>query len=99
MTPRQKALARHALGLPNRRNRSYRNRFICTYAPGDYDIWIDMLEAGLADAMPLRSSDRNRFFWLTLKGAAAALDPGETLDPEDFPTPPMTPVIDRGMHE
>ena len=85
MTPKQKRLARHAIGLPNARNISYRNRFVCSFAPGDYDQWIDMLEAGLADAMPLKSSDMFRRFWLTPEGAKVALEPGERLDPEDFP--------------
>jgi hypothetical protein len=84
MNYRQRKLARHALGLPNQNRRSYRNRFTASYSPGDYDHWIDMLESGLADAMPMRSGDKNRQFWLTRKGAEAALEPGETLCPEDF---------------
>jgi hypothetical protein len=84
-TPAERKLARHALGLPNARNRSYRNRYVCSYAPGAYDQWHDMLEAGLADADIIRGGLRQRRFWLTREGAEAALDPGETLCPEDFP--------------
>lgn len=89
MTPRQKRLARHALGLPNAQNRSYRNRFIATYAPGDFDDWAAMARAGLADHAAPVAALGGRIttyrFWLTEAGAEAALEPGEQLDPEDFP--------------
>jgi hypothetical protein len=89
ITPTQRRLARHALGLPNARNRSYRNRFIATCCPGDYDHWMAMTEAGLADHGTLHTpagfKHPVRRFWLTPEGAKAALEPGETLEPEDFP--------------
>lgn len=94
MTPRQRTLARHALGLPNARMRSYRNRFVASYATGgDYDQWRRMVDRGLAERSdtPMQSGASNRgiasisyLFWLTQKGALAALVAGETLDPEDF---------------
>lgn len=84
LTHRQRSLARHALGLPNDRNVSYRNRFLCPYAPGSYDQWSAMVDAGLASCGPVLNGERS--FWLTHEGAELALDPGETLCPEDFPT-------------
>lgn len=88
MTPKQRKLARHALGLPNRDRRSYRNRFVAAYAPGDYDEWAKMVDAGLAECHGTyqRTAGANAVaFWLTHAGARAALEPGESLDPEDFP--------------
>lgn len=89
MTPKQRKLARHALGLPNRARRSYRNRFVATYCEGgDYDQWSEMTDAGLAERAPVLTGSQGRKrarFWLTEVGARAALDPGETLCREDFP--------------
>lgn len=86
MTPQQKHLARHALGLPSDRKRSYRNRYYATpKTPADAE-WMEMVEAGYAKVLPASEPDETlNFFWLTRKGAEAALEPGETLDPEDFP--------------
>jgi hypothetical protein len=84
MTPRQRKLARHALGLPNAARRSYRNHYVAAYAAGPYDDWAAMVDAGEAGAAPAIRNGRQRF-WLTEKGARAALDPGETLCHEDFP--------------
>ena len=91
MTPEQRRLARSALGLPNKHNRSYRNHFLAAMCPGDYDQWCQMTDAGMADCgIPVRA-ERSRLrmvhFWLTRAGAEAALDPGETLCTEDFPPP------------
>lgn len=84
MTPRQRQLARHALGLPNARRRSYRNRFCAAYVPGgDFDEWAALDRAGLARL--INAQDRLATFHLTLAGARAALDPGESLCAEDFP--------------
>lgn len=84
LTLRHRRLAGHALGLPNRRNVSYRNRFLAPYTPGgDTDRWFQMVELGLAEAMPPVGNYIR--FYLTRQGADAALDPGETLDPDDFP--------------
>lgn len=86
LTPKQRKLARHALGLPNRRRRSYRNYFLAPYAPNtDADHWFKMVEAGHAEsARPMAGKVR---FWLTHSGACAALDDGEILCTEDFPKP------------
>lgn len=86
LTPAQRKLARHALGLPNDRKRSYRNRFVSTVCPGNYDHWCAMTDAGLAIAGPTQRNGIQSLvtFWLTKIGADAALEPGESLDPEDF---------------
>lgn len=85
MSPEQRELARHALGLPNKRWRSYRNHFVTGPGSKDYDNWAAMVEAGEArrrPGSPLSGGDD--IFWLTRAGAEAALDPRERLDPEDF---------------
>jgi hypothetical protein len=86
MTPRQKELARHALGLTNSR-RSYRNHFVAGYNHIDYEDWMGMVVSGLArrrDGLPISGGDD--VFWLTRDGATAALNKNERLCPEDFPS-------------
>ncbi|CUA90167.1 hypothetical protein Ga0061061_11193 [Chelatococcus sambhunathii] len=88
LTERQRHLARHALGLPNRSRRSYRNHFVAGPGHGDYDDWMAMVSAGAArrrdgSTSPLTGGDD--LFWLTADGARAGLARGEKLDPEDFP--------------
>ena len=88
LTPRQRRLARHALGLPNATNRSFRNRYVVAVAHRDYDDWCAMVDREMADCGVVHrttSHDYMRRFWLTRAGAQAALDPNETLCPEDFP--------------
>jgi hypothetical protein len=87
MTPRQRELARHALGLDGRRSQSYRNRFVAGPDHDDFEDWELMVARRLAGR---RSGDQmlggSDLFWLTYRGALQALNDGETLDPEDFPT-------------
>lgn len=78
MTPRQRELARRALGLGGGRTMSYRNRFIAGPGHNDFGVWVEMVREGLA----IRRDD---LFLLTADGAHGALMPGDTLDPEDFP--------------
>ena len=85
MTKRQIELARHALGLPNERNRSYRNLFCAMPSlleGGKYMEWSGLVASGLATMQPGGTLD---FFYLARAGAEMALLPGESLDPEDFP--------------
>ncbi|WP_197430415.1 hypothetical protein [Methylobacterium sp. CCH5-D2] len=93
MTPRQRDLARHALGLPNRNRRSYRNRFLTGGACPD---WRAMEAAGLARSQPTDKLGR-AWFHLTRAGAEAALERGERLCREDFPPPPR-PRDARGRY-
>uniref|UniRef100_A4WTA8 Uncharacterized protein n=1 Tax=Cereibacter sphaeroides (strain ATCC 17025 / ATH 2.4.3) TaxID=349102 RepID=A4WTA8_CERS5 len=86
MTPRQIELARHALGLPNRRKQSYRNHFVTGPGAPDYDAWEAMVTDGFAKKFRGGAlSGGDPVFILTPKGAMAALERGERLDPEDFP--------------
>lgn len=55
LTPAQRELARHALGLPNDRKRSYRNRFIASKGHADFAEWEVMVAtARLWFAAPYR---------------------------------------------
>lgn len=86
MTPTQIALARHALGLPNSRRRSYRNHFVCGECHSDYDNWTEMVASEFARRRNGNAlSGGEDVFWLTPKGAALVLKKGERLDLEDFP--------------
>lgn len=77
LTPEQRKLARHALGLdnPNAKGRSYRNRYVT--AVQFHPDWEAMMGDGFAE----RFGDT---YYLTKAGALLALDPGESVDPEDF---------------
>lgn len=80
-TPEQIELARHALGLPNDRRRSYRNRYL---AGGPSPEWSGMVDAGMAERGETCSRGMT-WFWLTRAGAQAVLKRGERLCSEDFP--------------
>lgn len=80
MTPRQIELARHALGLPSRDRRSYRNHFVAGTGHRDHADWMEMVANGYATRR-----DGADLFHLTLAGALAAVSFGETLCSEDFP--------------
>lgn len=84
MTARQKELARHALGLPNTRNRSYRNHHCVppTLDNPNFIEWSQMVASGYARGV--RDDPKLATFWLTRRGADAALQRGERLDLEDF---------------
>ena len=86
MTPQQITLARHALGLPNRQNTTYRNRYSAGKGHASHPTWEQMVKAGAATATRhaggLGGQDT---FSLTLAGAKAALQAGESLCAEDFP--------------
>lgn len=86
LTPRQRELARHALGLPNKMRMSYRNRFVAGEGHDDFDDWMQMVADGNAGrragtSLPYGGDD---LFWLTKEGAQFALNKYERLDPEDF---------------
>ena len=86
MTPKQRELARHASGLPNKMRISYRNRFVAGPGHDDYADWIEMVSAGEAE---MRDGGKlpyagDSLFWLTRDGAKQALNKQERLDREDF---------------
>lgn len=82
VTPAQIKLARHALGLPNDRKRSYRNRYFTPIGSAAYVEWCDMVADGKARGK--EDGSPQAFFWLRVEGATEACEPGETLDMEDF---------------
>lgn len=84
LTSQQLELARHALGLPNKDRRSYRNRYLISRAGKKHAAWEGMRRAGFA-RVEREATSYGDLFFLTRKGAEAALQPGETLCPEDFP--------------
>jgi hypothetical protein len=86
MTPEQRTLARHALGLDRRQKRSYRNRFITGPGSTDHPAWMQMEKEGNARRRAgSEITGGDDLFVLTFKGALAAMEPGESLCAEDFP--------------
>lgn len=89
LTPRERELARHALGLPNERRQSSRNRFYAPVGSEQNEMLSRLVPQGLCECRrsvvirPRRV--KHDFFTLTRAGAEAALEAGETLDEEDFP--------------
>jgi len=90
MIPRQRELARHALGLSARHHRSYRNHFVCGPSHSDFFDWAVMVVEGNATYRPPRAVPfgGDAIFYLTRAGAEDVLKRGEKLDPEDFPQNP-----------
>lgn len=87
MTPDQIELARHALGLPNREKRSYRNRFVAGEGHADFRAWEGMVAAGDAEKRKWSALPPTEFLYrMTPQGASKALQKGERLCPEDFPS-------------
>lgn len=84
---RQREFARHALGLPNNRNMTYRNHF-CINSGGDgYADWEDLVSQGAAVKAIGGENWVGDFFYLTfyltLEGARAVLLPKEHISRED----------------
>lgn len=97
LTDYETDLARHALGLPNKQRRSYRNRFVAGPGHADFLAWEGLVSVGLAvkrkwSLIPETES----VYMLTRAGAEAALMPRESLDTEDaFPIP----TIEQGKSD
>ena len=86
MTENERQLARHALGLPNKQRKSYRNHFVAGPGHSDFEAWLAMVESGHATRRKGNElSGGDDVFWLTEKGARTALAVREKLDVEDFP--------------
>lgn len=88
LTPAQKKLARHALGLdnPDARGKSYRNRYFAPIIGDDTCEWHAMKDAGYAEIASGRAGvSTGPMFYLTETGARLALNNGERLCSEDFP--------------
>jgi hypothetical protein len=80
----ENSVARHALGLPNLNMRSYRNRY-ATFGGEQLELWMGLVRKQYAEVIAKRPRSTLFYFALTQKGAVLALEPGETLCPEDFP--------------
>jgi hypothetical protein len=83
MTPMQRELARHALGLPNKKRRTYRNHFCIGVGGTNYEEWQDLVANGLAVARSSSACGGDDFFHLTLAGARMVLNPNEHISRED----------------
>ena len=85
MTSDQKELARHALGLPNKKRKTNRNHFCTGPGTNDYPAWIEMV--GQGEAVYRKGTEitgNDDVFWLTEAGATLALNPGEKLSADTF---------------
>ncbi len=83
MNKKQLKLARHALGLPNGKNLSFRNHF-CIGEGGDgYEEWEDLVSKGMAVKARGGKEWSGDFFYLTLPGAKEALLSHEHISRED----------------
>ena len=83
MTDKQRDLARHALGFPNKKHTSYRNHFCTGAGSDDYPHWEEMVAQGDAVKRSGPHWGGDDMFYLTLKGALAARNPKEHLSRED----------------
>jgi hypothetical protein len=83
VSDRQRELARHALGFPNRKNTSYRNHFCAGVGHSDYADWEAMVAQGDAVKQTGPHWGGDDMFHLTLQGALAARNPKEHLSRED----------------
>lgn len=81
LSPDEIAVARKALGLPNRHRRCCRNHRIGL----DHPDWSALTARGLATCRRSNEPGGPHIWRLTRAAAEAALLPGETLDPQDFP--------------
>src|SRR4051812_40856281 len=93
MPPDQKKLARHALGFDNTTSKqSYRNRYMAPPGTTAHATWSQMCAQGWAirgkTVGSKKKGNKLTGFVLTHEGAEKALEPGESLDPEDFPNMP-----------
>lgn len=85
LNPTQLRLARAALGLPNTKRTSYRNRYHSAGEGGFHDQWVGLAATGLAERSTGDNGADSKQFWLTRAGAELALEAGEKLCGEDFP--------------
>lgn len=86
MNTDQLDLARHALGLPNKQRKSYRNHFVTGPGSLDYDNWQAMVAAGEATRRAGNAlTGGDDLFRLTILGARRAVGENERLDLADFP--------------
>ena len=83
MSERQTMFARHALGLPNDKNMTYRNHFCIGQGGDGYEDWQELVKQGFAVFASGGDNWCGDFFYLTLEGARAVLLPKEHISRED----------------
>lgn len=85
MTPDQRKMARHALGLEQGPRVSYRNRYVAGLGSPQEAAWDDLVKRGMAE----RGHEGLAIvgFHLTEVGARSVLKSDEQLCREDFPSP------------
>lgn len=83
MTDEQRKMARHALGLPNRHNVSYRNHYCIGPGGHGYAEWEDLVAKGLAVKRTSPIFGGDDIFHLTLSGALMARNSNEHLSQQD----------------
>lgn len=81
MTPQQHRMGRAALGLPNNKRTSYRNRHYTRGEGARHNEWAALADNGLAKRT---QHDGQTIFALTAEGAALVLADGETVRAEDL---------------
>jgi len=82
MTPKQRNLARHALGLPNKEKMAYRNHYCIGADSPDYPQWEGLVLKKMAVKSHGGENWSGDFFYLTFSGAKAALWGDEHLSRE-----------------
>ncbi|WP_164867843.1 hypothetical protein [Rhodovarius crocodyli] len=88
LTHYQRTLGREALGLPAPGNTTTRNRFaVAPDAPAMLNTWHGLVARGAAELLDAEGAQAE-VFRLTLAGALAVLQPGESLCPQEFPDAP-----------
>lgn len=82
MSEKQLQMARHALGLPNKKNTSNRNHYCIGVGGEGHTEWMDLVASGMAIRRtgPLWGGDD--MFYLTLRGALMARGPKEHISRE-----------------
>jgi hypothetical protein len=83
LTDEQLKVARHALGLPNKKRMSYRNHFCAGPGHADYETLMQMVAQ--RDAIRVTGSQwgGDDMFYMTWKCALKARAPNEHLSRED----------------
>lgn len=83
MTPNQIELARHALGLPNKKNTTNRNYFCTGSGSTDYADWEAMVASGDAILRITPHFGGDNLYHLTMKAALSVRGPKEHMSRED----------------
>lgn len=79
------SVMRHALGLPNKMNQTYRNYFVTGEGSADYDTCEKLVSDGF---MKVRKNVKHfggdNIYYVTRKALWGVMEPGESLCSEDW---------------